>query len=75
MSLTAIPPKEAITPRKKQKFYDFAIETFRYASWLEEFKTTEEFENLSEEEKELTDQELEILETLNEFQVSQINKF
>lgn len=75
MSLLAVPPRESMEPRRKQKFYDFAVETFEYGSEILAFKQTQEFFDLSEDEKELRNLEIKIIQSLNELQVSEIQNY
>lgn len=73
--LRAVPPHESITPRRKQKFYDYAVETFNYGTELSAFKDSAEYEALEDEEKENVNIELELITQLNELQVNQISEF
>lgn len=75
MSLLIVPPKESITPRRKQKFYDFAVETFDYATELIEYKNSQEFLDSPVQEQNEVVKEILMLEELNEFQVIQIDSY
>lgn len=70
-----VPPKSAMTPRRKQKLYDFAVSTFEYGDYLESFRNSGDYANLSEEEKIIEDEEFEMIKKLNEFQVTQISEY
>lgn len=67
-----VPPKESITPRRKQNLYDFANEVFNYGNELLSFKDSKEFELETQEQQDYINEELALIEKLNDFQVSQI---
>lgn len=75
MTLKIVPPKESITPRRKQLTYDFAVETFNYGSELISFRESEEFTILETKEQDLIIAELELIEKLNGIQVAQIDSY
>lgn len=75
MTLRAVPPHEAITPKRKQKMYDFAVSVYEYGQELLAFKQSEDFEAESVEDQNAIIQELLLIENLNEFQVSEINSY
>lgn len=70
-----VPPRESLTPRRKQNFYEFATLVSEYGEHLKTYKESEEFEAESVEDQNAIIQELLLIENLNEFQVSEINSY
>lgn len=73
--MLVVPPKESMTPRRKQKFYEFAELVYAYGEELTAFRESSDFNLETIEVQESIIEELSLIEKLNEFQVAQIEEY
>lgn len=73
--MTPVPPRSAMSPRRKQKLYDFAEQVYEYGVYLKDFVESSEMDNLTQAEKDIEFAHANLVEALNAFQVAQITDY